>query len=102
MFFLHIIVATEHTDPTVYHTPLTSPGEPSYEPPKLGRREFWTKKTPKINFRAQNGTFFGVDPRHFTVPLGYCIAHVHLKYEPNQPKNAREMAKKPQKMAPKT
>ena len=55
---------------------------------------FGPKRPQKSIIGPKMALFWGVDPRYFTVPLGYCMPHVHLKFEPNPPKNAREMAKK--------
>ena len=44
-FFWHILVATDHTVPTVYHTPLTQTGNPPQNGPKVG---------PVVKFLAQN------------------------------------------------
>ena len=48
----------EYRSNGVSHSPNPGLEPPPKWAPKLGGGEFWTKKTPKINYRAQNGTFF--------------------------------------------
>ena len=85
----------EYRSNGVSHSP-----NPGLEPPPNGPQSwvgvnFGPKRPQKSIIGPKMALFFRVDPWDFTVPLGYRMPHVHLKFEPNPPKNAREMAKKP-------
>ena len=79
----------------VSHPPNLAGESPLKWPQSWVGVNFGPKRPQKSIIGPKMALFFRVDPRDFTVPLGYRMPHVHLKFEPNPPKNAREMAKKP-------